>query len=1062
MRFSFLLPGLLFAGFALATDYHVSPSGNDAASGTSPSTAWRTITKVNQFAYSLQPGDRILFMRGGTWRGEVILPNSGTAAQPIALGAYGTGAKPVIKGSETVGNWTVHQGNIWRANLTAASVPQVYVNGSRMTLARYPNTGWLENDNGGGNQLQSNDLNQSNGYWNGATCVLRSSNWSFDTMRVSSYSNGTLQFTSSVTYLANNPWGFYMRNKLSELDSPGEWYYDKAAQRLYLWPLGGGNPNSMTVEAAVYNNGVNCYWQRNYLKVQDIEFRHQIIAGIRNDGANNVTISGCTFRDLYFGVSSAGQSSTLTGNDFRDTYATAAFLLDNNALIENNAFNHIAMQEGEGESMWGYFGIRAIGNDVVIRSNRLDTIGYIGINAENNTLVERNTVHHAVALLNDGGSIAIDHADGLIIRDNIVGDPIGRLDNGVALVTPYHENMTMGIYFGNTSIKNTTVQRNTVYGCHGAGIHVDHTMQTTGIQVKDNVLFNNDVQLSMSDYSNNVGTGAVPPYHVANYNDVYSGNVMYCIKKEQLCVQQHHIYSADPVDFGNYSNNYYFNPYNELSIKTINFIAGDKQYTLERWKADRNEDAGSKRSPLRLAEYETTQELSSNLVVKGNFTTSVEGWTGWPTNAQLTRIATANGNGAMKVYLPDNSIYPSLSIHQTDYFPIQNGAWYRVRFHQKSNANGQFTVGIKGQSTVGNPYTTWQRDIPFSKQRRNLEMYFQSNLTDQAWIQFSNNWTEPLYYIDNVEVKRVNVAPLDPNVRHKLLVNEQSQVQTFTVPSGCWKDVAGSTVQGSITLQPFTSKVIYRHDGGCGAQADLASVEVNMGLGGAWVPGGTLMRTALQDQGLLPTTEPYSELGFNVENGGAAWDMGMMEGEGDTTVVDWVLLQLHADDAGYSVVGSRAALLRSDGRVVSTEGSTSITFQEPTQGRLLSVLHRNHLGVLCTVPLTGDRDLIDLTRADLPVYGTDARMYSDGHMVLWPGDVSCDGQVKNTGRNNDRDPLVKLLGGTGPELEVVGYDQADVNLDGRVIYSGPDNDREWIMQTIGGTAGTAVRTEVMP
>ncbi|MBP8824670.1 MAG: right-handed parallel beta-helix repeat-containing protein, partial [Flavobacteriales bacterium] len=831
MRFSLLAFTLLCTTIAHAADFYVSPTGNDANNGTSQSTPWKTINRVNQATYGLQPGDRVLFLRGGTWRGELLLGSSGTAGQPITVGAYGTGAKPLIKGSEPVGGWSVHQGNIWRASLSADKVAQLYVNGSRMTMARYPNTGWLQNDQGSGSQLQSNDLNQPNGYWNGATCVLRSSNWSFDTMRVSSYSSGTLQFTSPVTYLANNPWGFYMRGKLSELDSPGEWYYDKAAQRLYLWPMNGGNPNSMTVEAAVYKNGVNCFWQRTYLKVQDLEFRHQTIAGIRNDGASNVTISGCLFRDLYHGVSSAGQASIVSGNEFHDTYATAAFLLDHNALVEGNTCNHIALLEGEGESVWGYFGIRATGTNVVIRGNRLDSIGYIGISAGSNALVERNVVLHAVALLNDGGSIAFDHANGMVIQDNIVGDPIGRLDNGVAMVTPYHENMTMGIYFGNTSIMNTVVQRNTVYGCHGAGIHVDHTMVTSGVQVKDNVLFNNDVQLSMSDYSNNVGTGATPPYYVANYNDVYSGNVMYCLTKDQLCIQQHNVYSANPVDFGTYTNNRYFNPYNELSIKVINFIAGNKVYTLERWRADRGEDAGSKRSPLRLPEYSTTQELSSNLVAKGNFNSSADGWTGWPTNGQLTRIPMANGNGALKVYLPDASMYPSLSIHQTDYFPIQNGAWYRVKFNQKSNANGQFTVGIKGQSTIGNPYTTWQRDIPFSNQRRNLEMYFQSNLTDQAWIQFGNSWTDPMYYLDNVEVTRVDVQPLDPHARHKLLVNDQVQAQSFTVPSGCWKDMEGNTVQGNITLQPFTSKVIYRQDGACSALAGTGSVAVKMELG---------------------------------------------------------------------------------------------------------------------------------------------------------------------------------------------------------------------------------------
>ncbi|MCC6841001.1 MAG: right-handed parallel beta-helix repeat-containing protein [Flavobacteriales bacterium] len=829
------MSSLLFAAISswtYATDYYVAPNGNDGNNGTSAAAAWSSIARVNQSAFGFQPGDRILFKRGGTWRGELILGSSGTPGQPITVGAYGTGAKPIIKGSETVSGWTVHQGSIWKCTVTAGKVIQLYAGGERMTPARFPNSGWLRNDQGGGNQLQSDDLTQPSGYWNDAVCVLRSSNWSFDTLRVASHNGETLQFTSGVTYLENNPWGFYLRGKLSELDSPGEWFYDPASQQLYLWPLGSGNPNSLTVEAAIHQNGINCYWQRSNLKVQDLEFRHQTVAGIRNDGANNVTVSGCTFRDLYHGISSAGQSSKITGNEFRDTYATAAFLLDNNALIEGNDYRHIAMLEGEGESSWGYFGIRAIGNNVVIRGNRLDSIGYIGINAEQNTLVERNVVLRSVALLNDGGSIAIDHADGMIIQDNIVGDPIGRMDNGVAMVSPYFENMTMGIYFGNTSIKNTVVQRNTVYGCHGAGIHVDHTMVTSGIQVKDNVLYNNKIQITLSDYSNNVGTGATPPYHVPQYNDVYSGNVMYCLTKDQLCMRQYHVYGSDPVDFGTYTNNSYFNPYNELSIEIINFASGNRTYTLERWQADRNEDAGSTRSPLRQAGFTTTDELSANLVQNGQFSNNVNGWSGWPTNAQVSRVTNYLDNGALKAYLPNNSMYPSFTMHNPDLFPIQNSAWYRVRCSLQSNANGQLILGIKGQSTSGDPYTTWQQEIPFSTERRDLELYFQSTLSDQAWIQFTNLWTDPMYYLDNVEVTRVNVQPANPQEKHLLLVNDQSGTQTVALPEGCWSSVGGEVLQGQALLPAMSSLVIYLlPDDACGLTTTVPTNLADAGPG---------------------------------------------------------------------------------------------------------------------------------------------------------------------------------------------------------------------------------------
>jgi hypothetical protein len=190
MRTSFLAISILTACSLYATDYYVSPTGNDNSNGTSTGTAWKTITRVNNSAFSYQPGDRILFQRGGTWRGEVIMGTSGTGAQNITIGAYGSGAKPLIKGSELMSGWSQYSGNIWRTSV-AGPVDQVYVAGQMMTMARYPNSGWMRNSQGGGTQIQSNDLTQPNGYWNGALAVVRSSSSSFDTLTISNYSNHT-------------------------------------------------------------------------------------------------------------------------------------------------------------------------------------------------------------------------------------------------------------------------------------------------------------------------------------------------------------------------------------------------------------------------------------------------------------------------------------------------------------------------------------------------------------------------------------------------------------------------------------------------------------------------------------------------------------------------------------------------------------------------------------------------------------------------------------------------------------------------------------------------------
>jgi hypothetical protein len=71
--------------------YYVSLSGNDGASGTSPTTAWRSLSKVNDAV--IQPGSKILFRGGDRFTGQLILgkQDAGSAAAPVTIESYGTG-----------------------------------------------------------------------------------------------------------------------------------------------------------------------------------------------------------------------------------------------------------------------------------------------------------------------------------------------------------------------------------------------------------------------------------------------------------------------------------------------------------------------------------------------------------------------------------------------------------------------------------------------------------------------------------------------------------------------------------------------------------------------------------------------------------------------------------------------------------------------------------------------------------------------------------------------------------------------------------------------------------
>ena len=86
-----------------ATTYYVDNCvsvGNDRNNGTSPSTPWLTINKVNTSKFN--PGDSILFQSTCTWREQLTVPSSGAAGSPITFGAYGTGAAPIISGADVL------------------------------------------------------------------------------------------------------------------------------------------------------------------------------------------------------------------------------------------------------------------------------------------------------------------------------------------------------------------------------------------------------------------------------------------------------------------------------------------------------------------------------------------------------------------------------------------------------------------------------------------------------------------------------------------------------------------------------------------------------------------------------------------------------------------------------------------------------------------------------------------------------------------------------------------------------------------------------------------------
>ncbi|MCC7501551.1 MAG: hypothetical protein IT229_03415 [Flavobacteriales bacterium] len=235
-------------------------------------------------------------------------------------------------------------------------------------------------------------------------------------------------------------------------------------------------------------------------------------------------------------------------------------------------------------------------------------------------------------------------------------------------------------------------------------------------------------------------------------------------------------------------------------------------------------------------------------------------------------------------------------------------------------------------------------------------------------------------------------------------------------------------------------------------------------LEGAHTPADFLpMSDLLRAQGFLPLQEPYTAMGFTLDQPAATSPL-VLTWTLSSAVVDWVMVELRDAVVNDSVVGRRAALLRRDGEVVAEDGVSPVAFCQPVGSYHVALRHRNHLGVMTAFPiaLTSTAIAIDLSLSSTATYGIEARHDVGTAQVLWTGNVLQDDQVKYTGGNNDRDPILQRIGGVSPTATLPGYWPEDVTLDGVVKYTGAGNDRDRVLLTIGGSVPTNTRSEQLP
>jgi hypothetical protein len=458
-------------------DYYVAKNGNDNNLGTLGD-PFLTIQKCAQIAL---PGDTC-YVREGIYRETVTPKNSGNENARIIFRPYNH-EKVTISGANELTGWSKHSGEIYKTSMNfdlGKGKNQVFVNGKMMFLSRWPNTPSLDvmrpvtkTIEGGSNitgqvqfSLNNVNLTQEDGFWKNAIVFLTySPRYWTHTGIVHTSVPGEIIFNMTRAGYGRYPsWGsFFLMDKLEILDSEGEWFYDNETRQLYLWQIGGGNPEGR-VEAKARMLAFNLSG-KEYITIEGF---HIFSSGIHtNRYSNNILIDSinASYVNHYTLFGSTGNLNTYEG-------ATSGILLDGYDNILNNSHIRYAACNA--------VGIRRERNKVL--NSEIHDVNYIGAYCAAITTQGPRTKDVEIIgnkLYNSGREVVI----------NTDSQRLKLLDNEMFNSCVGGLTADLGITYANSyDYDNSEIAYNRVYNSTYGGIYFDY--RGANVLIHHNVIYN--------------------------------------------------------------------------------------------------------------------------------------------------------------------------------------------------------------------------------------------------------------------------------------------------------------------------------------------------------------------------------------------------------------------------------------------------------------------------------------------------------------------------------------------------------------------------------------------
>ncbi len=209
---------------------------------------------------------------------------------------------------------------------------ELFINDEPMTLARYPNEGFVAigetldsgskprngdysergavfkyTDNRHENWLLNSDIWLQGTFWNG---------YADDKIRVEKIDTISKQIKLATPHLygvrGGHDYNHYVAlNILEELDVPGEWYLDRETGILYLWPI--SNIENARIKISILEDPIVSLENTSHVVFRDFTVEVGRGIGIYLEGGTNNIVAGCTVRNV-------GTSGIFMGQGARQTF----------------------------------------------------------------------------------------------------------------------------------------------------------------------------------------------------------------------------------------------------------------------------------------------------------------------------------------------------------------------------------------------------------------------------------------------------------------------------------------------------------------------------------------------------------------------------------------------------------------------------------------------------------------------------------------------------------------------------------------------------------------------